>query len=67
MGAVSASAAIDQSDKLEFGGRMISAPTVVFVSAYGSCEFAENRCEIATFYCRAVNNRPYIGYGTSNL
>ena len=29
-------------------------------------EFAENQCGIVTFYRRAVNNRPYIGYGTSN-
>ena len=44
-------------------GRRNASPTVFIVKC---CEFAENRCRIATFYCRAVNNRPYIGYGTSN-
>jgi len=41
-------------------GADIIRPTVEYY------EFAENRCGIATFYRRAVNNRPYIGYGTSN-
>ena len=37
-------------------GRRNASPTVFIVKCY---EFAGNRCGIATFYCRAVNNRPY--------
>jgi len=50
---------IGQFDGINVGADIIR-PTV---ECY---EFAENQCGIVIFYRRAVNNRPYNGYGTSN-